>query len=295
MKPLVSIAIPCYNAESVLPLALCSVIAQTFTNWECIVVDDGSDDNPESVVTGFNDPRIRFFRLEKNSGRAVARQFALDKARGDYLAMVDADDWIIPEKLQLQLDEFDRDPSLTLVSCMVAINDEGNLVGVRGAIGENNRFEGFLNRFNGSLPIIHAASLIRMGDAKNGYYDCRNIIGEDTAFLLNVLWGKKYCVINEPLYIYNEISSFSIKKVLTGYATVRRLLIRHRKINRYYFIWWFVYILKSVIVMILNIFGLCKRLPYNRLAEPSESQMHMYISAKKMVQSIYDNRCKIKS
>ncbi len=94
MRPLVSVMMPCYNSAGTLPLALASLVAQTYENWECILVDDGSTDRPIDIVEQASDKRISFFRLDRNMGRGVAQQAALDYATGDYLCMLDADDWL---------------------------------------------------------------------------------------------------------------------------------------------------------------------------------------------------------
>ena len=69
-------------------------------------MDDGSIDHPETIVQTFDDARFRIIRLNSNQGRAVARQVALDAATGEYLAKLDADDWLFPEKLRMPDDDY---------------------------------------------------------------------------------------------------------------------------------------------------------------------------------------------
>ena len=92
MSALVSVMMPVYNASASIPRALASLFAQSYEEWECIVVDDGSTDGSADVVTRCRDSRVRCVRLPENRGRAVARQTALDVANGRYLAFLDADD-----------------------------------------------------------------------------------------------------------------------------------------------------------------------------------------------------------
>ncbi|ATA89103.1 hypothetical protein CGC58_04850 [Capnocytophaga stomatis] len=89
---LVSITIPVYNNLEGLELSLNSVINQSYTNWEVIVVDDGSKENHKCIVDKFNDSRILFHRFEKNKGRPVARQKTFEMMRGDFCAFLDAGD-----------------------------------------------------------------------------------------------------------------------------------------------------------------------------------------------------------
>lgn len=101
--PLVSIIMPSYNTEKYISDAINSVIAQSYTNWELLIVDDCSQDNTVEVVRQFEDDRIRFQSLESNSGGAVARNTAITKAKGEYIAFLDSDDMWLPEKLEKQL------------------------------------------------------------------------------------------------------------------------------------------------------------------------------------------------
>ncbi len=101
---LVSIIMPTYNCGGYIGETIDSVISQTYDNWELIIVDDCSKDDTEKVVKKFkNDNRIRYIKLERNSGAAVARTEAMKKAKGDYMAFLDSDDLWYPEKLEKQL------------------------------------------------------------------------------------------------------------------------------------------------------------------------------------------------
>ncbi|HQD92872.1 MAG TPA: glycosyltransferase family 2 protein [Bacilli bacterium] len=100
---LVSVITPAYNSEEYIGETIKSVLSQTHENWEMIIVDDCSKDNTEVVVKKFDDPRIKYFRLEENSGAAVARNIALEKAKGKYIAFLDSDDLWKPEKIEKQL------------------------------------------------------------------------------------------------------------------------------------------------------------------------------------------------
>jgi len=132
MDPLVSVLMPCYNATATLGMALASLQAQTYQNWECILVDDGSTDSPDLIVEQFRDSRIRYTRLDSNKGRSYARGLSTSLAKGDLLAMVDADDWIYPDKLEKQVEVMTADPSVTVVGTGIGIIDSShNLAGVR--------------------------------------------------------------------------------------------------------------------------------------------------------------------
>lgn len=101
---LVSIISPTYNCGRFIAETINSVLAQTYTNWEMLILDDCSTDNTREIVEQFDDRRIKFYRLEKNNGAAVARNTALKMAQGQWIAFLDSDDLWMPDKLQKQLE-----------------------------------------------------------------------------------------------------------------------------------------------------------------------------------------------
>lgn len=104
-EPLVSIITPAYNAERFIGETIESVLKQTYPHWEMIIVDDKSTDRTVEIVESYvkQDSRIKLIQLEKNSGSAVARNTAMDNAKGRYLAFLDSDDLWMEEKLEKQL------------------------------------------------------------------------------------------------------------------------------------------------------------------------------------------------
>ena len=100
---LVSIIMPNYNSEKFIKATIESVIAQTYKNWELIIVDDCSTDDSLSVIEQYDDDRIRVLKNEKNSGAAVSRNNAIEAANGRYIAFLDSDDLWDKDKLLMQL------------------------------------------------------------------------------------------------------------------------------------------------------------------------------------------------
>jgi len=100
---LVSVIMPSYNTAQYIAASICSVQAQTYENWELIIVDDCSTDDTDTVVASFADPRIRYYKNETNSGAAVSRNRALREAKGKWIAFLDSDDLWEPEKLEKQI------------------------------------------------------------------------------------------------------------------------------------------------------------------------------------------------
>lgn len=104
MKELVSVIMPSYNTAKYIGETIKSVQAQTYENWELIIVDDCSTDNTDSAVEPFlSDERIRYLKNSRNSGAAVSRNYALREAKGKWIAFLDSDDLWLPDKLEKQI------------------------------------------------------------------------------------------------------------------------------------------------------------------------------------------------
>ena len=115
-RPEVSVVIATHNYGRFLPDAIRSVQTQTHTDWECIIVDDASSDDTRDIVADFvrDDPRIRYARNARNLREAGSRNVGNAMARGEYIAILDADDWWHPDKLRIQLESIRRAPGTIL-------------------------------------------------------------------------------------------------------------------------------------------------------------------------------------
>jgi glycosyltransferase involved in cell wall biosynthesis len=113
--PRVSVVLPVHNRADVLPRAIESVIAQELSDFELIVVDDGSTDDSAALVDAFADERIRLIRLGNNRGGNVARNEGVRTAKSPLIAFLDSDDRYLPDKLSFVVAEFDRRPTLDLL------------------------------------------------------------------------------------------------------------------------------------------------------------------------------------
>lgn len=100
---LVSIIMPNYNSEKYVEVTVKSVLAQTYQNWELLFVDDRSTDASLELVNAFQDERIRIFSMKENGGAALARNKAIEEAKGKWIAFLDSDDLWMPEKLEKQI------------------------------------------------------------------------------------------------------------------------------------------------------------------------------------------------
>ncbi|PXY44939.1 glycosyltransferase family 2 protein [Flavobacterium hydrophilum] len=128
MSELVSIITPTYNAEKYIRETLQSVVNQSYQNWEMILADDASTDNTVAIIEKFaqKDSRIKLFKLPENRGNGFARNAALEKASGKYIAYLDADDLWFPEKLEKQIQFLKTNHQHFTFSFYDSIDEEGN-------------------------------------------------------------------------------------------------------------------------------------------------------------------------
>lgn len=112
--PRVSVNICCYNSEKYIKSTICSVLAQTYTDYEIIVVDDGSKDKTGEIVKAFVDPRIKYY-YQENRGLSFSRNQALSLSSGEYIALLDHDDLWDADKLALQIKIFEAEPGTGVV------------------------------------------------------------------------------------------------------------------------------------------------------------------------------------
>lgn len=127
MNDLVSIITPSYNCAKYIGETIESVLAQTYTNWEMIIIDDCSTDNTAEVIANYNDPRIHYLKNKKNSGAALSRNYALREAKGRWMAFLDSDDMWTPEKLERQIQFMEKNGYSFSCTSRVLCDEDGTL------------------------------------------------------------------------------------------------------------------------------------------------------------------------
>ena len=121
-KPLISIIIPSYNHGHLIGRALKSILDQTYTNWEAIIVDNSSKDDTENIVLSFLDSRIKFHKINNKGVIASSRNLGIKKAIGEWIAFLDSDDWWKPEKLDTVLKSMSNDCDLIFHNLKIVKN-----------------------------------------------------------------------------------------------------------------------------------------------------------------------------
>jgi glycosyltransferase involved in cell wall biosynthesis len=104
--PIISVILPTFNRAYLIEKSIESVLKQTFTNFELLIIDDGSTDDTETVVQNINDPRIKYIKCIENKGASRARNIGIKNAQGEYIAFQDSDDEWYPNKLEMHMEAF---------------------------------------------------------------------------------------------------------------------------------------------------------------------------------------------
>lgn len=201
MNGLVSIIMPSYNTGCYISASISSVLAQTYTNWELIIVDDCSTDNTDSIISSFHDERIRYIKNEKNSGAAVSRNRALREAKGKWIAFLDSDDLWELNKLEMQIAFMASNGYHFSYTDYVEIDEESHPNGKRVTGPRKITKHGMYNYcWPGCLTVMYDAEtvgLIQIEDIKKN---------NDYAMWLKVCHKADCYLLNESLARYRRRS-----------------------------------------------------------------------------------------
>lgn len=199
MNELVSIIMPSYNTGKFIAESIRSVQAQTYENWELIIVDDCSTDDTEAVVADFLDDRIIFLKNDINSGAAVSRNRALSEAKGRWIAFLDSDDLWLPEKLEKQIAFMKDNEYAFSYTNYVEINEDSEPTGVKVTGPKHITKRGMYNYcWPGCLTVMYDAGvvgLIQIQDIKKN---------NDYAMWLKVCKKAECYLLDESLAKYRR-------------------------------------------------------------------------------------------
>lgn len=227
-KPLISVIMPCYNAESFLSEAIDSVLRQTYPNVEVIIVDDGSTDGSRKILSAYGD-RVKLLTQE-NQGPYLARNHGLKNALGEYVAFLDADDWWSPDCLSKLYKALNNHPDCALAYCgwqKVGALDRGTHPFVPKNYEQADKAELLL--MGGSPWPIHAALVRRVAIEQIGGFREDLSTSLDYELWLRLSAANPVTLVPEVLAFYRfhgegQISSKPYRQALNGWRIKRRFL-----------------------------------------------------------------------
>lgn len=219
-QPLVTIGIPVYNVGRFIGLTLKSVLAQTYTNFELIITDDGSTDNTVEVIRSFNDPRITLIVDGENHGISYRLNQQIDMAKGKYFVRMDGDDLMFPTRVEEEVSFLFAHPEIDVVgSSIVVIDDENRPIGFR----EYNTSGLSKQRLYKGTCFAHPTVCGRIEFFRLHHYDENYNGTEDHNLWIRGFRGSNYSSIKQPLMYYRDPCVFKLKTYLGRLKTLRRM------------------------------------------------------------------------
>lgn len=195
--PRVSVLMSCYNTRPYLPEAVNSILNQTFTDFEFIIVNDGSTDDSAQWLDAIDDPRVIVVHQE-NQGLGSPINQHMKRCRGEFIARADSDDFCCPERLEKQVALLDSSPELIMIGCFMEFFNEANeLSSCHLPVKHEDILNGMLR---GLHTIAHATLMFRRSllDKIDGYV--WHGVGEDWGLQLDAAKHGKLGMVPEPLY-----------------------------------------------------------------------------------------------
>ncbi len=222
VNPKVTVIVPCYNHAHFLPDAIHSILGQTFVDWEAIIVDDGSTDNTQEVAAQFTDPRIRYI-YQENRGLSAARNTGLRNARGEFIALLDADDMWEPEFLEISVRMLETNRNIAATYCGFRYMDSnGNMLPIsvcRVVPPDRFRDELLKGSWLSSCSVVVRASVYQ----EVGLFDESLSACEDYDMWLRISAKHQFVGIPEVLLRYRRVGnnmSDDVDRMSNALATV---------------------------------------------------------------------------
>ena len=196
--PLLSVVLPCYNAAAFLQEAISSVLHQSFTDFELIIIDDGSTDDSGKIISIQNDPRLKILRNEKNAGLIKTLNTGIASAKGKYIARMDADDISRPERFEKQISFLEKNPGVGVCGTWMYMIHNRTVYKHRYLDSDTIKSALVFNN-----PIVHPSVMMRKAlFSTTQAYNPDFLHGEDYALWISLLGKTDFAVLDEPLIEY---------------------------------------------------------------------------------------------
>lgn len=244
----VSVIMAEYNTDvELLKESIQSILNQTFTNFELIIIDDCGKNNVNEIVESFHDPRIKVYKNEKNSGLIYSLNKAIEKAEGQYLVRMDTDDYAYPNRIESQYQFIKKHPQYTVVGMQCEFYDGQQIYGVSKKEGEVTRKDLLMG-----VPLIHPSVIMKkeaiekVGKYPN-YLRC-----EDYALWLELYaQGYKFYVLPEIGIRYTiRLNDYKKRSLKTRKGLFQVIKTKYKKLNPPLYILAYIY-LKNIIAGVM--------------------------------------------
>lgn len=245
----VTIAIPFYNGEKYLGKAIKSVIDQTYTDWELLLIDDGSNDSSFDIAKYYEnqDHRIKIYKDGENKNLGYRLNQIPSLVDTEYLCRMDADDIMHPQKIMSQITYLENNPETDILGTNAySIDSEDNVQGIR-FLPENSLATDVRS-------FIHPTIMGRTEWFKNNPYDVNAIRIEDAELWLRTYKLNNFKTLNQPLFFYREFGSKYYQKYFKGIPSLFYIIKKHRFKTDFIF-FGIKYVLSSIKMYLYYFFG----------------------------------------
>lgn len=230
---LISVIIPAYNAEKFLHETINSLLMQTHTNWECIIVDDGSTDNTKKIAEEFvsKDERIKYL-FQNNSGPSFARNVGVRSSNGEYIQFLDSDDVIMPSRFELLLNEYAKLESQVILYTDMLVGTHKDIYRTEKfrfyiSTGSDIGFKDMYDKFAKDFLFIPSCLLLPVESVKGIDWDISLSYAEDWDYYLKILDSRYiFRFYDKPLVIYRDTLNSLSKNTIETYKANYRILYK---------------------------------------------------------------------
>jgi len=259
-EPLVSIALPVFNAEDTLAAAIRSIIRQSYSGWELIIIDDGSTDRSLDIARGFVDSRIRIVADGKNLQLPARLNQGVAMSRGKYFARMDADDVSYPERLMTQVEFLETHPEIDLLGSRILIFSENGCV--VGTYPFRESHEEICNRPTAGFYLPHPTWMGKAEWFRRNPYNRSIPKAQDQELLLRTHSFSRLSCLSEILLGYRK-ADLSLKTILTGRSLYSRMLFSKAISEKRYVL--LLGVIEQAIKLMMETFAIATGLNYRIL------------------------------
>lgn len=244
-RELISIIMPLYNKEKYIEETMKSIIKQTYTNWELIIIDDKSTDNSAKICNKYLNEKIKLVSMSENSGPALARNKGIELAKGRYIAFVDADDLWKEEKLEKQIEFMEENNYSFTYSQFQYINENGNAKNNKTEVQTKTTYKEALK----NIRILTSTVIIDLKQINKELIKMPNVVSEDIATWWQILknghiaYGLQECLVGYRV-TKDSLSGNKIKSVINRW----KLYIQYEKLSLVKSIYYFTHYIFNAII-----------------------------------------------
>jgi glycosyltransferase EpsE len=245
----ISIILPVFNAEKYLLECLQSIENQTYTNWELVIINDGSMDNSDSIIVDFIQKlpnKVQYFHLKENYGTPYGLNLGIQHAKGEYIARIDNDDIMLPNRLEVQFVFLENHLDIGIVgSYAIDINERGEFIQLRTVPINNQSIKALLLK---DCPMIHPSVMIRKDILTHSVaYQNKYRYAEDYDLWIRLADKTQFANLPEPL-IKRRVHSHQITFSKKGHYDTLRVKFDHFVVTKtlfqnHWYLWRHIFIL----------------------------------------------------